>query len=239
MSSCKLRAQCFLGHAITTVPADGSSSIKQTADGSQKFIENLAKTPSLKVYVPSYFTANWTDAEANDPKNVYLHAKASLKDRAIALGVPVTTIHNGLFESSFLDPAFFGLDAKNNTLTIYGDALRQQFSFLSLPYLAEAVAQLVVQPTFGPGQQYTIVEAEVYGQEIFEAFEEVNGAPPTVQVMLRSDIQELRDAGPAQGLGAAWRVHWGSGNWKAVNTFEPQGVTRRTLLQAVRDAAGK
>lgn len=166
-----------------------------------------------------------------------MYGKASLKDRAIALGIPVTTIHNGLFEGSFLDPAFFGLDAEKNVMTVFGDALRQKFSFLSLPYLGAAVAQLVTHPAFAAGKQYTIVEAEFTGQDVADAFETVKGSPPTVNIMTPADIQAMQAAGPGPGLGAAWRMHWGSGNWNVVNLFEPVGIPKRTLLDAVKDAA--
>lgn len=202
-----------------------------------RFVENLAKLPrgTIKVYVPSYFTANWDIAEEDNRANVYPHGKCALRDRAIRLGVPVSTVSNGLFESSFLSP-FCGMDVKNNRITFYGDALDKHFSFLSLPYLGEAVAQLVTSPHFGPGMRYTVVEQEFTGRQVVDAFEQVNGAKPEIVEMGDEDVEAMRAEGPVQGLAAAWRMHWGNGNWNVVNLFEPVGVQPRTLKEAVQKA---
>lgn len=217
---------------------DASSAAKQSPDGGKRFVETLAtlaKEPgAIKVYVPSYFTANWSKEEREDPRNVYLHGKCMLLDKTIALGVPTTYIANGLFEWAFLDKGFFGLDVKTNTIELYGDALNNKFSYLSLPFLAEAVAQLVLDPSFGPGKRYTLSEAEFTGRDVVEAFKKANGKEPTVSEFTDKDVTALRDASPAAGLGASWRMHWGLGNWKAENLFEPKGVTKQSLEEIVR-----
>lgn len=222
------------------INADASSAAKQSPDGGKRFVDHLAalaKEPgAIKVYVPSYFTANWTKTEREDPKNVYLHGKCMLLDKTIALGVPTTYIANGLFEWAFLNKDFFGLDAKNNTIALYRDALESKFSFLSLPYLAEAVAQLIVEPSFGPGQRYTLSEAEFTGRDVVEAFKKAHGKEPQVTKFTDEGVTQLREASPAAGLGASWRMHWGLGNWNVENLYEPKGVTKRTLEQAVRES---
>ncbi|GMK56053.1 hypothetical protein CspeluHIS016_0211090 [Cutaneotrichosporon spelunceum] len=219
------------------------SAAKQTPDGAKRFVETLAtlaKEPaSIKVYIPSYFTANWAKDERENPANVYLHGKCMLLDHTISLGVPTTYIANGLFEWAFLDPAFFGVDPQANKLQLYGDALNAKFSYLSLPFLAEALAQLLLEPSFGPGQNYTFSEAEFTGHDVVEVFKKVHGTAPAISQFTDADVQRLRDASPGAGLGAAWRMHWGNGNWKAANLFEPKGVTKRSLEQAVREAAQK
>ncbi|CAK9781801.1 NAD(P)-binding protein [Cutaneotrichosporon oleaginosum] len=219
------------------------SAAKQSPDGGKRFVETLAtlaKEPaSIKVYIPSYFTANWAKDERENPANVYLHGKCMLLDRTIAAGVPTTYIANGLFEWAFLSGEFFGVDPKANELKLYGDALDAKFSFLSLPFLAEAVAQLLLEPSFGPGQNYTLSEAEFTGRDVVEAFKSVHGKEPTISQFTDADVQKLRDASPAAGLGAAWRMHWGNKNWKAENLYHPKGVSPRTLEQAVREAAQK
>lgn len=187
------------------------------------------------MYVPSYFTANWTKEEREDPRNVYLHGKCMLLDKTIELGVPTTFIANGLFEWAFLEKSFFGLEPKSNTISLYGDALDKKFSYLSLPYLGEAVAQLFLEPTFGPGQRYTLSEAEFTGKDVVAAFKKANGAEPKVSTFTNDDVQALRDASPAAGLGAAWRMHWGLGNWNVENLYEPKGVTKRSLEQIVKE----
>lgn len=219
-----------------------SAAAKLSGDASLRFVENLAQIDTLKVYVPSYFTANWTKEEQTNQDNVYLFGKASLKDKTIELGVPTTTIRCGLFESAFLLPAFFGIDALNNTVEVYqGEkGLDQKFSFLSLPFLAEAVAQLIVKPEFGPNQRWTVVEQEFTGRDIVAAFESVhNGEKTKVTELTDATVQQLRAKDAGAGLGAAWRMHWGAGRWNVVNRFDPVGVERRTLLQAVKDAANK
>ncbi|BEI85734.1 hypothetical protein CcaverHIS002_0600210 [Cutaneotrichosporon cavernicola] len=219
------------------------SAAKQTPDGGKRFVETLAtlaKEPgSIKVYIPSYFTANWAKDERENPANVYLHGKCMLLDRTIAAGVPTTYIANGLFEWAFLDRGFFGVDPKANELQLYGDALNAKFSYLSLPFLGESLAQLLLDPTFGPGQNYTFSEAEFTGHELVEAFNKVHGTEPKITQFTDADVQKLRDMSPAAGLGASWRMHWGNGNWKAVNLYEPKGVTKRSLEQAVRESAQK
>jgi uncharacterized protein YbjT (DUF2867 family) len=191
------------------------------------------------VYIPSYFTANWGKDERENPANVYLHGKCMLLDRTIAAGVPTTYIANGLFEWAFLSRDFFGVDAKANELQLYGDALNKKFSYLSLPFLGEALAQLLLEPGFGPGQNYTLSEAEFTGRDVVEALKSVHGKEPKISQFTDADVKSLRDKSPADGLGAAWRMHWGNGNWKAENVFQPKGVSRRPLEQAVRDAAQK
>lgn len=121
---------------------------------------------------------------------------------------------------------------------MYGDALDRRFSFASLPFLGEAVAQIVLSPGFGPGEWHTVVEQEFTGREVVAAFEAVNGSKPQIKVFTDADVDEKRKQGPVWGLGASWRVHWGRGLWKVVNLFEPRGVERRTLEQAVREAKG-
>jgi hypothetical protein len=189
--------------------------------------------------VPSFFTANWAEAEATDARNAYTYGKCVALDRTLALGVPTTSIRNGLFEESFLDPGFFGLNAAANSLQLFGGARTAAFSFLSLPYLAEAVAQIVTSNEFGPGQVYTVVEAEFTGADVAKAFEDVNQRLPTVSEFTDADVEAARQESGLAGLGAAWRMHWGNGNFNVVNRFEPAGVQKRTLVDAVKAAKAR
>ncbi|TXT10724.1 hypothetical protein VHUM_02229 [Vanrija humicola] len=209
---------------------------KNTAEGGKLFLDNLAKLPKgqLKVFIPSWFTANWTQDELDDEKFLYRYQKYQLLKYAESLDLPITTFAATLFED-YVYPAwdFLSIDVAGNRVAFYGDARNQRFTSISLDYLGESVAQLFSRPDFGPGQKYTLQETVFTGQELVDVLTAAHGKAPTVTAYTDADVEEAQK-NPGAGLGAAWRVHWGKGRWNTVNLFQPKGVTPRTLDQAVR-----
>ncbi|KAL1406660.1 hypothetical protein Q8F55_008366 [Vanrija albida] len=203
-----------------------------TAAG-EPFLRALSTlTPALTAYIPSWFTANWTAAEEVDPAKQYIVSKAALRNKAVELGLPVTTIRNGLFEDSFFGG--FGVNAVDNTLHLYGKALESTFSFSSLPYIGAAVAQIVTLDKLEA--KYTVAEAEFTGAELAAALQTKHGKAPAVSEYTDADVAAAVARGPGPGLGAGWRTHWGNGNWTAPNRFAPEGVVPRTLAQGIDKA---
>ncbi|KAL1409017.1 hypothetical protein Q8F55_005841 [Vanrija albida] len=209
---------------------------KNTAEGGKLFLDNLASLPkgTLKVFIPSWFTANWTQAELDDEKFLYRYQKYQLLKYAESLNLPITTFGATLFED-YVYPAwdFLSVDVAGNRVAFYGDALNQKFTSISLPYLGESVAQLLARPDFAAGQKYTLQETVFTGQELVDALTAAHGRKPEVGTYTDADVEEAQK-NPGAGLGAAWRVHWGKGRWNSPNLFQPAGVPTRTLEQAVR-----
>lgn len=140
-----------------------------------------------------------------------------------------------------MDGSFSGLDPKNNKMTLYGDAMTRRLSFVALPYLAEAITQIILLKDFGPGKNYTVVGQEFTGREVAEAFEAVHGSKPEIVKMTDEDVERMRKEGPLSGLAAAWRMHWGKGKWNVKdgvedNLFVLKGKTHKSLKEAVEDA---
>lgn len=209
-----------------------SVSTPGTAAG-ESFLRALTTlSPQLTAYIPSWFTANWTPEEEVDPAKQYIVSKAALRRKAEDLGLPVTTIRNGLFEDSFFGG--FGVNAVDNKLTLYGDALSSKFSFSSLPYIGAAVAQIVTLPKLE--NKYTVVEAEFTGAQLASALEKKHGKAPTLSKFTDEDVAAAVAKGPGPGLGAGWRTHWGKGHWTSPNRFDPAGVAPRTLEQGIEQA---
>lgn len=67
-----------------------------------------------------------------------------LVDEARHLGLPVTSIHNGVFEHWLFNTEATGIDAYTNTLKLYPGAEEKKEPVTSLPYLAAAIRQIVL-----------------------------------------------------------------------------------------------
>lgn len=132
-----------------------------------------------------------------------------------------------------------GLDAKGNTVALYGDALTRKLPVTSPKYLAEALAQLVVRPVSElVGKTFTVVEYETTGQEVVDALTAANGKVPTVTTLTDADLEAARAHGPLAVLGAAARKKWGAGSFPNNDAFVPVGVqpidVRQTIAVAIK-----
>lgn len=127
---------------------------------------------------------------------------------------------------------------KGNKLHLYGDALNQKLAVTSPSYLAQAIGQLVVRdPKDITGKSYTVIDFETTGQELADAFEKLNGSKPTITAAKEEELDGARKSGPPGALGAAARRKWGRGDFPADDRFEPAGVQRREVYQAVESAS--
>lgn len=147
-------------------------------------------------------------------------------------------MHNGLFEPFLFFTPFTGLDAANNTLAFYGDALHRPIPVTSPQYLAHAIGELVsTYPVHElAGKQWTVIEYETTGQQIVDALAAVHGKPPTITSITDADIEAQRALGPAAVIGAAAKVKWGAGVFSKDDQFVPAGVAAGNLEQTVAAA---
>jgi uncharacterized protein YbjT (DUF2867 family) len=192
------------------------------------FLEHLAGLP-LKAYIPSDYSLNYAPSETVGVQ--LIEGKEALTARARALGIPTTTVHNGVFEPFVLSP-FTGVDLANSTLTLVPGAEERALPITSPGYLAAAVAEIVQLPTIN--QSYTVVEYTATGKQIAAALEEA-GKRVTIEAWSDEDAAAARASGPFGALSAAVRVKWGRGEWPAPDAYTPK-KERRDIRRAVKDA---
>jgi hypothetical protein len=159
---------------------------------------------------------------------------------AKSLGLPVTTISCTLFDPYFFMPSDNGIDARGNTLLLYGGAaaLASTFSFVRLAYLGDAVGQIVTADYFTGYQHYTVVETEFTGHELVDALKALHGATPTITDFTDADMGKVIAAGnDGVTLGYAWIQHYGAGRWSTTGRFEATGVPRASLADLVQQYA--
>lgn len=65
-------------------------------------------------------------------------------DYAQTLGLPVCSIHNGVYEHWLFNAEATGIDVKTNTLRVYDGAMEHKLPVTSLGYLAKAIRQIVL-----------------------------------------------------------------------------------------------
>ncbi|TXT06120.1 hypothetical protein VHUM_03593 [Vanrija humicola] len=213
---------------------------KASSDADIRFLEALASLPhKLKAYVPSDYSVAWTAGEDDDPANAIVYNKVVAANKAKELGVQLTPVLNGSFEPFTFFPGFVGVWIADNKAKFYGDALNRELPVTSPGYLGAGVAQLVTSPELVPGNTYTIVEQKWTGQQVVDAIAKAKGADVKVETFTDADLEALRANGPLGVLSGALIKKWGAGEFPEVNPFKPEGVTPRTVDQAVESALGK
>ncbi|CAK9783456.1 hypothetical protein CC85DRAFT_282196 [Cutaneotrichosporon oleaginosum] len=194
------------------------------------FVGHLATLPTpLRAYLPSDFSLNYTPEESEGVP--LIEAKEAINARAIELGLPLTTVHNGIFEPFLLTP-FSGIDLKTGTLSLYPGAENKPISITSPGYIGAAVAEIVQLPKLD--KTYTVVEYAATGKEIAAALEEA-GKKVTIEKWGDEGAAAAKASGPFGALSAAVRVKWGKGEWPEDDAYVPK-AKKRDIKLAVQDA---
>lgn len=223
----------------TNTPSNAVS--KAAPDADIRFLEALSTLPKkLTAYVPSDYSVPWTNGEDDDPANAVVYTKVLAARKAKELGVQLTPVLNGSFEPFTFFPGFVGIWLQENKAKFYGKALENPLPVTSPEYLGAGVAQLVTSPEFTPGKTYTIFEQSWTGRQLVDAIAKAKGAETTLETFTDAELEALRANGPLGVLSGALIKKWGVGEFPEVNPFKPQGLTPRTVADAVASAlAGK
>lgn len=157
-----------------------------------------------------------------------------------------------------------GIDVKTNTLRVYDGALDNKLPVTSLAYLAKAVREIVLDE--GPsaeqreadegtrdkrqedragvrvadvaGKNFTVVEYEATGNEIGAAIEAVSHIKPKIIPLTDSEVEGAEACGAEDAINVGICKAWGVRGFPPGESieFEPRGVSKRTLDDAVREA---
>lgn len=201
-----------------------------------RFLSALSKT-SLGAYIPSDYSIPWNHEEEADPVNAAIYAKVQQNNKARELGIPLTIVHNGVFQPNFFIPQLVGVDAKANTLRLYGNAAVNRIPITSPRYLAEAVGQIVVRdPKEFARKSFTVMEFETTGTQVANALEAAHGQSPQFVAVTNDQLEVIRHASVFGALGVAIRRKWSNGDFDADDLFNPEGIDRGNIQKAVDHA---
>lgn len=206
-----------------------------------RFATYLGGVPSVKRYIPSDQSNNYSAAEIEASDSDVIRGKLNTVEASRKAGLPTTVIRNGVIEEVLLIPGLAGLDLAANTLTLYGKALENKLPVTSVRYITAAIVELALRP-FEENEGYnlfTVIEYYTTGREIAQNFERVNGKPAKIVQWTEEDVQAEKDKGRLGLLGAALRTKWGTGTpvWTDGKEFAPTGVKPGSVERPVDAAA--
>lgn len=167
------------------------------------------------------------------------------RDEAAALGLPMAVVHNGTFEHWLFRTDATGLDAATNTLKLYPGAESRKLPVTSLPFLAAAVRQIVLDENSGrvrvadvAGKRFTVTEYAASGDDIGAALYRRTGLKPKILPLTDSEVEGASALGFEDAIAAGISKAWGTTGFPDDGTiaFAPRGVTPRTLDDTVHDA---
>lgn len=217
-----------------------SNASKKTDPASDlAFLSHLASVPTLKRYIPSDFSLNYSASEFAASGSPLKEGKMTAAERARALGIPITVVRNGIFEP-FLFTFFTGVSLPTNErrgrMVLYHDAARNQLPVTSVSYISKALGEMAMMDPRELGESYTVVEYSCTGDEIARAVKDVTGQDLEAAEWTEQDAEDARRAGDPDALAETVRSKWGKTGWgEEKDAFNPAGP-RRTLRDAVVDA---
>lgn len=201
-----------------------------------RFLEYLASLPTpLKAYIPSDYSLPYTPADLAVADIELIKNKTEVNERARSLGIPLTTIHNGVFEPFLFYKDFSGVDVNNAKLVLYGDAANQPLPLTSMPYLAAAIGHVVQKAPESLENNFVVIEYTATGKEIAAAVEAASGKTVAMEQWTEEDVERARKSGGPGVLVALIRVKWGKGEFPTRGTIDPD-VPRRGIADAAQDA---
>ncbi|KAJ3362829.1 hypothetical protein GGF32_005230 [Allomyces javanicus] len=185
--------------------------------GAPGIIDQIAWVPAIKaagvkLFAPSDFGILYAPTERKKVPGL-LETKHQVEEALVAANVPFTIILNGGFVEYCLVSPFIGIDVKNNTLHLVGDARTHSITLSSTEYIGAGYASIFATTSVDELAGRTIALAEVVanGDQIIAALTKKHGGvAPKVTVQSLHDV-DAKIATSDFALAPLLRKKWGTG----------------------------